>query len=80
MHGEVINKISRHNCDSAQFRKIYLIDGNSELAGVSISEYNLKKTELELSRIYKEEDIKWLQRSKEKEMFQGDSLTTYGES
>ena len=36
-----------------------------------------KKLEEELSKIYKEEELMWLQRLKEKELLEGDALTSY---
>jgi hypothetical protein len=55
-----------------------MIDRNSEIYGLSVNDYNVKKDlEFSLARIYKEEEVKWLQRSKEKELLEGDSLTSY---
>ena len=58
--------------------QIDAIDRDSEIHGLSESSYVLKKNlEHSLNLIIKEEEIRWFQRAKEKELLEGDALTSY---
>jgi hypothetical protein len=58
--------------------KIDEIDNESEQLGLTTEKYRIRK-ELNdlLNMIYKEEGIVWFQRVKEREMLEGDALTSY---
>lgn len=54
------------------------IDRKSELLGLSRDKYLArKKLEDGLTKIDKEEEIKWFQRSKETKLLEGDAVTSY---
>ena len=54
------------------------LDKKSELNGLSLGDFNhLQQCRNDLNKILKEEEIKWLQISKEKELLEGDSNTKY---
>ena len=54
------------------------MDKKSELSGVSEADYVLRnKLQNDLNKILREEEIKWYQRSKEKDIKEGDGNTKY---
>jgi hypothetical protein len=54
------------------------IDKDSEVNGLSLDNYVLRKHfDEDLHRIYKEEEVDWFQRAKEKELLEGDACTSY---
>ena len=57
---------------------IEVIDRESEVVGLSSEKYNTRKElDAKLRKIYKEEEVMWFQRAKEKEILEGDALTSY---
>lgn len=58
--------------------KLDFLDKKSELSGVSEADYVFrKKLQSDLNKILREEEIKWYQRSTEKDIKEGDGNTKY---
>ena len=54
------------------------LDRRCELTGLSIADYELRKDlQCSLNKILREEEIKWYQRSKERDLREGNNITRY---
>ena len=54
------------------------LDRRCELTGLSVADYELRKDlQRSLNKILREEEIKWYQRSKERDLKEGNNITRY---
>ena len=79
LKGWNLNVEGRYRRDRDEIaNKLDFLDKKSELSGVSEADYVLRnKLQNDLNKILREEEIKWYQRSKEKDIKEGDGNTKY---
>ena len=54
------------------------VDRESEVIGIDVNRFMYKRDlEARLNHINKEEEVKWIQRAKEKDLLEGDAMTSY---